>query len=75
MSKPAIDYRSLAVSERIELVEEIWNSIADDTAAMPFRLSAHERAELHRRLAAHGVEPSSSIPWEEVREKLFKSQR
>ncbi|MDN5871099.1 MAG: addiction module protein [Nitrococcus sp.] len=73
MSKAIIDYRSLAISERIELVEEIWDSIAEETS-VDTQLSPERRAELHRRLAAHRADPSSSIPWEEVREKLFNSQ-
>lgn len=74
MNRTAGDYRSLDVSERIELVEEIWNSIAEDVPATSFRLSPEEGAELHRRLAAHRSDPSSSIPWEIVRDKLFKNQ-
>ncbi|MDO9452538.1 MAG: addiction module protein [Stagnimonas sp.] len=71
MSNSALNFRSLPVSERIELVEDIWDSIAEDTGGnVP--LSAEQRAELHRRLAAHQADPSSSLPWEQVRERLFK---
>ncbi len=71
MSSLAIHYRALPIAERIELVEDIWDSIADDTpAAVP--LSPAERAELHRRLAEHRANPSSSVPWEQVRSTLFK---
>lgn len=73
MNKTAANYRSLAVSERIELVEDIWDSIAEDTSAS-VRLSPEQQAELHRRLAAHRANPSSSIPWEQVRENLFKGR-
>ena len=73
MSTPAMNYRALPISERIELVEDIWDSIAEETAS-PLQLSVEERAELHRRLAAHQSDPSSSIPWEQVRAALFKSQ-
>ncbi|ROH89667.1 addiction module protein [Stagnimonas aquatica] len=65
------DYRSLPISERIELVEDIWDSIAEETA-LPIALSDSQRAELHRRFAAHQADPTSSIPWEQVRAKLFK---
>lgn len=71
MSKTATNYRSLAISERIELVEEIWNSIEEETPTS-FQLSPDQREELHRRLAEHRADPSSSLPWQEVREKLFK---
>lgn len=71
MTTAELHYRSLPISERIELVEEIWNSIAEETST-PLPLSEVERAELHRRYAAHLVDPSSSIPWEQVRAALFK---
>lgn len=70
MNTNARDYRSLPISERIELVEDIWDSIAEETA-VSVQLSAEERAELHRRLAAHRADPSSSIPWDQVRATLF----
>lgn len=73
MSTVAANYRSLPISERIELVEDIWDSIAEETSA-PIQLSAEQRAELHRRLAAHQADPSSSIAWEQVRATLFKGQ-
>ena len=73
MTTPTLDYKSLPVSERIQLVEDIWDSIAEDTNAAP-ALSADELAELHRRYAAHRADPSSSVPWDEVRAALFKRQ-
>lgn len=71
MTIAELHYRSLPISERIELVEEIWNSIAEETST-PLLLSEVERAELQRRYAAHLANPSSSIPWEQVRTALFK---
>ncbi len=35
MTKPAIDYRKLSIPERLELVEDIWDSIAQDAEAFP----------------------------------------
>lgn len=73
MSTNALNFRSLPVSERIELVEDIWNSIAEDTsAALP--LSAEQRAELHRRLALHQAAPARSETWEYVRARLFSDE-
>ncbi len=73
MSTAEIHYRSLPISERIELVEDIWDSIAEETS-IPLPVSAEELAELERRYAAHLTDPSSSIPWEQVRAALFKGQ-
>lgn len=63
----------LPVAERIRIVEEIWDSIEEDTS-FSVQLSPEQRVELHRRLAAHRENPSSSIPWQEVRESLFRGQ-
>ncbi|WP_133513268.1 addiction module protein [Candidatus Thiosymbion oneisti] len=62
--------KKLSVSERIQLVEDIWNSIAEEP---PFslELSTQERYELHRRYAAHQANPSTGVPWEQVYAKIF----
>ena len=70
MSAIVEDIKKLSVSERIELVEDIWNSIAEEPRFSPI-LSAEEREELHRRYAAHQADPSTSIPWSRVRAKIF----
>lgn len=73
MNSPISNFKDLPVSERIQLVEDIWDSIAEETP-VSLQLSAADRAELQRRIAAHQADPSSSIPWEEVRASLFKGQ-
>ena len=73
MSTLTHSIKALPVSERIQLVEDIWDSIAEETP-VALQLSAADKVELQRRLAAHQADPSSSIPWEEVRAALFKGQ-
>ena len=67
------EYMKLSVSERIQLVEDIWDSIAAE-APDAVELSPSQKAELHRRAAAHRADPSTSVPWEQVRSKLFPSK-
>jgi putative addiction module component (TIGR02574 family) len=55
----------LPVEERLALVEDIWDSIAADSAALP--LTDAQRAELDRRLGEHETNPDDVVPWEEVR--------
>ena len=62
----------LSVSERIQLVEDIWDSIAAD-ASNTVELSQAQMAELHRRVAEHWADPSTAVPWEQVRLILFPS--
>ena len=73
MNSPISNFKELPISERIQLVEDIWDSIAEETP-VSLQLSAADRAELQRRLVAHKADPSSSIPWDEVRASLFKGQ-
>jgi putative addiction module component (TIGR02574 family) len=60
----------LSVPERILLVEEIWDSIADEPDAL--QLTDEQKAELDRRLAAHRANPGAAQPWADVRERLRK---
>lgn len=73
MNTALLNFKELPISERIELVEDIWDSIAEETPGQ-LQLSQQDRAELHRRLSAHHADPSSSLPWEQVRALLFKGQ-
>jgi putative addiction module component (TIGR02574 family) len=73
MNTLTLNFKELPVSERIQLVEDIWDSIAEETSGS-LELSSEERAELHRRYAAHQADPSSSIPWAQVRAALFKNR-
>ena len=49
---------------RLELVQEIWDSIAEEDSNVP--LSESQRLELDRRLAAHRANPDAAIAWEQV---------
>jgi putative addiction module component (TIGR02574 family) len=75
MPNPAstVDYMKLSVSERIQLFEDIWDSIAAE-APETVGLSQAQKAELHRRVAAHRADPSTAVPWEQVRSKLFPNK-
>jgi putative addiction module component (TIGR02574 family) len=69
-SLEALGIDRLSVEDRLKLVEEIWDSIATDSTALP--LTPDQRQELERRLAAHKANPEEAVPWSEVRESLNK---
>ena len=71
MNTTTANYKALSISERIQLVEDIWDSIAKEAPVL-MPLSSEDCEELHRRLAAHHNDPLSSIPWQQVRSRLFK---
>jgi putative addiction module component (TIGR02574 family) len=45
--------------ERRKLLDDIWQSLEDE-----------QIIEAKRRLAEHRADPSTAVPWEEVRERL-----
>lgn len=59
----------LPVSERLQLVEAIWDSLVEVPEAVP--ISDELREELDRRLAAYYADRSSAKPWDEIRNELF----
>ena len=67
------EYFKLSVSERIQFVVDIWDSMAAE-ASNPVELSQVQMDELHRRVAAHRADPSTAVSWEQVRSKLFLSK-
>jgi len=64
------DVLELPVSERLKLVEAIWDSIADAPEAL--ELSDAQRSELDRRLEEYERNPSSGSPWSEVKARILK---
>jgi putative addiction module component (TIGR02574 family) len=60
----------LTVAERIQLAEDLWDSVAADTGELP--LTDAQRAELESRLTDFQRDPSSGESWEVVRERIAK---
>ena len=58
----------LSVEERLELVEDLWDSIAEEDAATS--LTDAQRAELDRRLAEYAANPNDVVPWKEVKASI-----
>ncbi len=58
----------LSAAERLELVEELWDSLADGDGALA--LTEEQREDLDRRLAEADADPTGGSPWEEVRERV-----
>ena len=67
--KDIAEIRLLPVSERLALVTEIWDSIIEESEALP--LSEDVCAELDRRLEEHRRAPETSQPWVRVRSEMF----
>jgi putative addiction module component (TIGR02574 family) len=63
------EIRQLSLDERVQLVEQIWESIAEDEKQ--FHLTDAQKAELDRRLAALQSDPSRGSSWDEVKARLL----
>ena len=57
----------LSVSERLELISAIWDTIPDVPATPEWH-----RIELDRRIADADANPETGIPWEDVKQALRK---
>ena len=65
------DILNLSVSERIQLVEDIWDSIAEVPEAVS--LTDTQKRELDNRLESYHKNPGEGSPWEDVRKRIQKS--
>lgn len=59
----------LSVAERIQLVEDIWDSIA--TAPENLTLTPNQQRELDNRLEAQQADSDAGSPWAEVKARLL----
>jgi len=66
------DVLELPVSERLELVGDIWDSIAQVPEKVA--LTPEQRAELDRRLEAYRRNPAVGSPWSEVKARVLSSR-
>lgn len=64
LSLKSLGIDHLGIDGRLALVEELWNSIAADSTALP--LTPAQRAELDRRIAEHEASPGDVTPWDDV---------
>lgn len=60
--------KGLSLTERIELLDALWESIVEDGYEPP--LTAAQAEELDRRLKAHRENPDDVIDWETIRAEL-----
>jgi putative addiction module component (TIGR02574 family) len=62
------DILGLSISERIQLVEDIWDSIANVPESL--QLTEEQKTELDRRLDDYHNNPGKGSPWDVVRERI-----
>ena len=71
VSSMSLDFQHLSPEERIQLAEDLWDSLPDRRPV----LSAVQQAELDRRAELHAAEPSRGRPWREVLDEIERRVR
>ena len=66
MGRPAVDISALSTEQKLELIDDLWASLAADE----FELTDEQRAELDRRLDRLEREGPTGTPWESVRAEM-----
>lgn len=64
----APEINAMSIPDRIRLVEQIWDSIADQQANVP--MTDAQRAELDRRLADYEAHPDEGDSWDNVKKRI-----
>ncbi len=68
----ATDTLDLSIPERIQLVEDIWDTIA--TEANYIELTEEEKKIIDERLEAYHRNPELGSPWEDVYKRILSRQ-
>lgn len=68
----ATDTLTLSIAERIQLVEDIWDTIAAE--AQSIELTEDEKRIIDERLEAYHGNPDLGSPWEDVYKRILSRQ-
>ena len=68
----ATDTIELSIPERIQLVEDIWDTIATEAEAI--ELTEDEKRIIDERLEAYHRNPDLGSPWEDVYKRMVSKQ-
>ncbi|WP_347273625.1 addiction module protein [Candidatus Kuenenia sp.] len=68
----ATDTLALSIPERIQLVEDIWDTIAKEPEEI--ELTAEEKRIIDARLEAYHRNPDLGSPWEDVYKRIVSKQ-
>jgi putative addiction module component (TIGR02574 family) len=68
MSVSREELRKLPLAERLDLVEDLWDSIASESDQLT--LTQAQMEELDRRFADYQQNPDAGVTWEEVRDRI-----
>ena len=70
MSRVPAQILELPAKERVELAQQIWESVVEHPETVP--LTPAQREELERRWKAFELNPDEGEPWEDVKRSLAR---
>jgi len=65
----ACDIAAIPIQQRIQLVEDIWDSIAEVPEAV--EIPEWHKEELNQRLEEYHANPDSGSPWQDVKRRVL----
>lgn len=72
MNTQVADILELSVAEKIQIVEDIWDSISQNPEQLP--VSEAEKLELDKRLESYKQNPNEGIEWETLKKNLLEGK-
>jgi putative addiction module component (TIGR02574 family) len=73
MSNSIFDFSNLTPEERIQLAEDLWDSLAENPESV--RLTEAQAEELDRRVEAYEQDRDPGRPWNEVLRRIQEPER
>ncbi|MBN1931385.1 MAG: addiction module protein [Desulfobacterales bacterium] len=64
--------KKLSIPEKILIVEEIWNSIAQNNEYP--EMTDEQKIELNRRIDSYHANPKQGRAWDEIRKDFMESR-
>ncbi len=68
-----IDFKRLSVAERIRLVEEIWDSIAEENLVLPPTKAQQDELDRRLDLLEKNDAPAGNT-WDAIKQRLLERQ-
>lgn len=72
MTKVLEELEKLSVPERLQIVEDLWDSIARSNASLP--VPQWQKDELSRRKENYVRHPESAITWDQAKQDILPSR-
>ncbi|MEO1404540.1 MAG: addiction module protein [Cyanobacteria bacterium J06635_1] len=67
-----VDIDQISIAERIQLAEDLWDSILANPEALP--VTDMQKQELDHRLEKYRQTPEAGSSWQDVKDRLNASQ-